>query len=454
MVARMVALVILVLICLRISNAALNLNISSNGSQFVATDDWQEILEGQSIPQGLHVRINLQTGKKEAKLLSDDEEGDSASSRDSSISTIPGEEIQHHDALGPSLSDTRKRLEAALKGIPGDDFKFDEEQLKKINTKYKSYDQIKKDLKEAHLEVTSDSDIMNRLFERFEELYKLSSLTEEDVLDELALMFEDMQYLAHQIDNALNFIDRQGVEKIIWPSLNRTETTVKVMGLRLLGTVVQNNPKAKVAVFERNGGGILLATLSKSITSDEVSAALYALGNLMRKFPYAQSELLNAQGYSLLFSVFEQNIDLRVKAKMITLISDLAQDYANALASGPDIDLITKERYESTLLLEGLRKAKFCERSADFFQLNKAGFLQDENLTEQIVTALSSMRSNLCHETWSNCPLLRHTLLVLRNNLDTRLAECAGDENRSEYLRESQQSIDRFLTELYRKDEL
>lgn len=36
---------------------------------FVATDDWQEVKPGQVVPAGLHVRMNLETGKKEAKLL-------------------------------------------------------------------------------------------------------------------------------------------------------------------------------------------------------------------------------------------------------------------------------------------------------------------------------------------------------------------------------------------------
>ena len=43
---------------------------------FVATNEWQEIKEGQSVPAGLHYRMNLETGKKEAKLI-DPEETDS-----------------------------------------------------------------------------------------------------------------------------------------------------------------------------------------------------------------------------------------------------------------------------------------------------------------------------------------------------------------------------------------
>ena len=42
---------------------------------FVATNEWQEIKEGQSIGKGLHVRLNLQTGIKEAKLMDENESG-------------------------------------------------------------------------------------------------------------------------------------------------------------------------------------------------------------------------------------------------------------------------------------------------------------------------------------------------------------------------------------------
>lgn len=42
---------------------------------FVPTKEWQVVKEGQAIPPGLHVRMNLQTGLKEAKLLEDDNLG-------------------------------------------------------------------------------------------------------------------------------------------------------------------------------------------------------------------------------------------------------------------------------------------------------------------------------------------------------------------------------------------
>ena len=43
---------------------------------FVATEEWQEIKDGQKVPSGLHYRMNLETGKKEAKLMeTEDDKG-------------------------------------------------------------------------------------------------------------------------------------------------------------------------------------------------------------------------------------------------------------------------------------------------------------------------------------------------------------------------------------------
>ncbi|XP_065088837.1 nucleotide exchange factor Sil1 [Ochlerotatus camptorhynchus] len=422
---------------------------TQNKTQFIATEEWQEIQEGQPIPQGLHVRINLQTGMKEAKLL---EKEDNNTQSTASLSTVPGEGLQDHGGGGSALPyDNIGKLKEALENIPGDDFKFNEEELKKVNQKYKTYEQIKQELKEVNLEVKSDSDIMGALFERFEGILKSKNQAESTVKAQLDVMFEDLLYLVHQIDNAIEFIDRQGIEKIIWPSLNQTESSLKIHGFKLLGTVVQNNPKAKVALFERNGGSILLTKLSQSSNSEEISAGLYAFGALLRKFPYAQSELLNPHGYSLLFDVLDKKIELRVKVKIVKLITDLVQDYEHATTVA-DVDAITRGRYESTQLKEHLRKVEYCKRVGDFFHQNKAGFVQDDNLTEEVVSALRSVRVGLCQDTWSKCPLFRHTLLVLRNNLDTRLSEWSGDTDGRTYLKEIQQTIDQFVEELYVKE--
>ena len=50
-------------------------------SDFVATNEWQEIQEGQKCPGGLHYRMNLETGRREAKLLERKENAESDSEK-------------------------------------------------------------------------------------------------------------------------------------------------------------------------------------------------------------------------------------------------------------------------------------------------------------------------------------------------------------------------------------
>ena len=44
--------------------------------KFVATNEWQIIKPGQEVPEGLHYRLNFETGIKQAKLLDPNESED------------------------------------------------------------------------------------------------------------------------------------------------------------------------------------------------------------------------------------------------------------------------------------------------------------------------------------------------------------------------------------------
>ncbi|XP_049278986.1 nucleotide exchange factor Sil1 [Anopheles funestus] len=425
---------------------------SNESNKFVPTHEWQEIKEGQSIPEGLHVRINLTSGKKEAKLL--DKESDGTDS--SSLSMVPGEEVKDHQVAGTSASDPEtagvmdlEAIKEALKNIPSNEYE-EETNEESGRARFKSYEQIKQELKDANVELKSDSEIMTDLFGRFDEALRKSSATERQELDAL---FEDLEYLAHQIDNALQFIDRGGVEKIIWPSINRTEDSVtRTKALRLLGTVIQNNPKAKVALIERNGGSNLIVALGRASTTDELSAALYAFGSLVRKFPFAQKQLLTPHGYSVLYGVWEKKVELKVKVKVLQLIADVLEDYHSATDKAGKSDPTTAEQYRSTKLTDGLERTEFCKHAGEFFHQQKAALIPEDNLTDDTVKALKVCKQ-LCHESWSQCPLFRHTLLVLRNNLDHRLDD---DSELVVYRQEIKRSIDELIVDLYGqpKDEL
>eukprot|EP00039_Didymoeca_costata_P024813 m.11567 g.11567 ORF g.11567 m.11567 type:complete len:193 (-) comp4477_c0_seq1:1502-2080(-) len=48
-----------------------NFETGAEVEEFVATEEWQVVKPGQQIPPGLHVTIDMQTGEKKAKLLSE-----------------------------------------------------------------------------------------------------------------------------------------------------------------------------------------------------------------------------------------------------------------------------------------------------------------------------------------------------------------------------------------------
>ena len=64
--------------------------LSEDVGEFIATNDWQVVKEGQTLPAGLHVRLNLETGLREAKLL----EADESSSNSNSIVAVPSGQFQ------------------------------------------------------------------------------------------------------------------------------------------------------------------------------------------------------------------------------------------------------------------------------------------------------------------------------------------------------------------------
>ena len=61
------------LFCLPITITIILLTLHSCNSEFIATKDWQKVPEGESIPAGLHVKLDLENGGRWAKLLDDED---------------------------------------------------------------------------------------------------------------------------------------------------------------------------------------------------------------------------------------------------------------------------------------------------------------------------------------------------------------------------------------------
>ncbi|EDW98797.1 nucleotide exchange factor Sil1 [Drosophila yakuba] len=383
---------VLILGCLQVAAAT---EMDNKTSEFVATDEWQTIGEGQAIPRGLHVRINLQTGLKEAKLLDESERG-------TALQSQPDDQKARQDDDNEPL---------AL------DYKPDiiEESIRRVKEQKKSYAELRKAYKEFQKNFRTDGELIVQLIDQYRNFSRTP--LESEMRSKLDCL-ENLEYLLHQIDNALMFIDNGGLEDVLLPIVvNDTNTSLRVSAMRVLGSLASNNPKAQIKVFEKNFGSHLAQILTSSGNAAEISAALHAFGALLRKFPLAQQRVLSTSGTQALIKVLQSpDVELRSKAKVVTLISDLVLEKRSVLEAGKD-DPEASTTMAQYVLLEfepWLKTQGFCLTldtvlAKEFLQL-----LEQPEVVEQFATALETTE-DMCISTWSQSSGLRHALLTVRN---------------------------------------
>lgn len=153
--------------------------------------------------------------------------------------SVPSDVVQPEETKPESPS--QYTLEDLLKNIPSDTFEYSEEEIKKIKAKFKTYKEIKADMKDIKMDIKTDNEIMNGLFQEY--FNESSTVGDEQRIE----ILKEFEYLVHQYDNALAFLSADGYAKIILPNLvNQTNLELRKNALLILGGIVQNNPNAKV----------------------------------------------------------------------------------------------------------------------------------------------------------------------------------------------------------------
>lgn len=340
--------------------------------------------------------MNLQTGKTEAKLLDPNEQTNNSDDNRPSIPTSLQATESENEEDSSNIENARQRLEEALKNIPGD--KFDdntEEKWKEVSKKFRTYEKIKEELRDVDLNPKTEAEVMQQLVDEFFD-EKIDSSRRLEVL-------KDLEYLMHSIDNSLLFISSGGLEKILIPNLvNQTDVNVRITLLKMFGAMLQNNLQAKKYVSEKtNLGNEILNLMSKTENLQELSAALFATGSLMRNNKILSSEILKKSLVILLEIITKSSINLNIKVKDLVLISDLITEQA--------ID----EKF--------MKNQKICDQVAKFFEEHRNELIIDTDAAEKCAASLLNLQ--ICNQSWSELPMFRHTLLVIMNNYKIRLSE-------------------------------
>ncbi|XP_064631470.1 nucleotide exchange factor SIL1-like isoform X2 [Lineus longissimus] len=340
---------------------------------FYPTKDWQTVKPGQSIPKGLHVRMNFETKMTEAKLMEGDDgmkywkKGD----REGIVNT-------------KQKSFTRDELKEALKEFKAkrddvQDVKIKEEALKK---KFKSYEELKQDLKTMNLNVETDNEIITKLLE----LYKNDSIS----VDLRKNILSDLEYYLHQIDNAVDFSVMGGLDLVV-KDLNHTDPQIRSEAAFVIGAAVQSNPRVQVKAIEAGAMQQLIRMLSIEKDLALRSRVLYALSCLQRHFPYAQTKFLKLGGMAVLTSLFTQPGTEKLQVKAISLTHDVLLEQQDVMQKSDLKDPHEKEKlrqYKSVHLREAMIEQGWCNYIPNLL------VAQDHDTREKVLNAMELVLHN------------------------------------------------------------
>jgi len=286
------------------SSLAFGLTLSEDDNVFVATAEWQEIRPGQKVAAGLHYRMNLETGKKEAKLLDPSEVG--------------GE----HRVVA-TRKDEEEEKEAAA--ISEEDVKAVREQMAKFKVS-KDIEQIKYLMANFHNATSAEN--------------------------KLAIL-DDLDFYMHQIDNARDFVSLGGFESLVEPTLrSRDDDNVTAAASVLLGSAVQSNEP--VRRHATNSGTIVDALMNNLARSGQVaSKTIFALSALLRDNPAGVLAFVDAGGLDRLVSDVlvtspdgipsSADVNVRAKIKCLSFVSQLWSDNADTVHPGPEFCTVFDE---------------------------------------------------------------------------------------------------------------
>ena len=207
--------------------------VEENTTIFIPTHQWQQILPGQAVPAGLHVRINLETGEKEAKLIEEENDTDN----------IKDKRRIHHYGYSDRRGIINKQTKAfKLEELLGDKNEDNNDgDIKLLTHDMTSVDSIGNTHDDTSTPHSGTDDGKYRLVtEDVKQMMKFVDILQDNSSESEELIFalSELEYLVHQIDNARD-LDIIGGLKLVVFLLDHTNDTVQYNAAHVIGAAAQ-----------------------------------------------------------------------------------------------------------------------------------------------------------------------------------------------------------------------
>ncbi|KAM9604009.1 nucleotide exchange factor SIL1 isoform 1-T3 [Morphnus guianensis] len=392
---------------------------------FYPTHQWQTIRPGQAVPAGSHVRLNLQTGDREAKLP-DSENGRSDTREERRRKRLGKVDVDSNSFTAQEL----KKALAKMKENEKAERKAHEEEVRK---KFRPIEQLKEEFEKLNMKMETDYEIMVKLISKFN--------SSASTLDEKVAALYDLEYYVHQVDNAKDFLSMGGLQLVI-DGLNSTEATLKEHAAFVLGAALSSNPKVQIEAIEGGALQKLLVILATEQPLAVKKKALFALSSMLRHFPYAQQQFLKLGGLQVLRSLFRQKGMETLHVRVVTLLYDLIVEKMLLEDSQHGDQMEEKiQQYRQVKLVPAVVEQDWCVVVSNLLAM-------PEHDTREKVLKMVSVLMAFCKERYQGDQALSTTLGLLRSEYEELAAEEQREGDKEGYFKELLGSVNTIIQEL------
>lgn len=228
---------------------------------FQPTHEFQTILEGQEVPKGLHIQIDMQTGERKAKI-NDPTEGAENSvtvlSEEGNLSIVNdgNEEAEAEEANHPKVEIHQGKYSGNGQDNDG----------------------------EADNEDSSDSDddqgrVKIDYQEQVSFMEIFQSLTNSTQVDEKIEFLEQLEDIVHHIEFGQELM--KSLPQFL-PLLTDENNKVRALAAMCIGSSLQNNPKAQKQAIKQKIYASLMTRLKEETDVLVLKRLCYAFSNLVR----------------------------------------------------------------------------------------------------------------------------------------------------------------------------
>lgn len=253
---------------------------------FIPSSEWQLIRDNQDIPPGLHVRLNIETLKKEAKLMDPEDQ-------DTSNAIIVAED------------EVRDRSDEVQE-------EFDSSQKEQIRQKVAEF-------KKAHNKPKVDSEELNNFQNTIDEVVYYDGDK-----DRLKIALETLEDLSHDIELGVGLTQNSQVFASFLDMIsNNIGEVYEEIIYRIMGSSLRNNPEAIKNTLEGQSSTFVETLFRKLKTSSDViqKRILGIIQSLNQDLQF-RTYFYNHSGVTKLVETFT-SLGPQAKERLINIFEDL-----------------------------------------------------------------------------------------------------------------------------------